>query len=562
MKTLDNQQPCRIAIAQIDFALGDIPVNTQNVIQVALQAKQQGASLVVFPELTLTGYPPEDLLYRPGLYRRIETALQQLCDELKDKDIAIVIGYPHKTAQGIYNAACVIDQGKIIANYHKQHLPNYSVFDEKRYFIAGDQPCVFNHQGIPIGLTICEDLWAQGPLTATINAGAELLIVINASPFHLSKADQREQMLRARQQQEGAIPIIYAHWAASQDELVFDGGSLVMDAQGNTCQRAKFFSEQMLKVDIYNNDQTISVACEQLPPLPSEEALAYQALVAGTRGYVHKNHFKGALIGLSGGIDSALTLTIAVDALGKENVEAVMMPSRYTTQISLEDAQALAENLGVRYRTISIEPAFQAFLDSLDDAFAGLPVDVTEQNIQARCRAIILMALSNKFGKIVLTTGNKSEIAVGYATLYGDMAGGYAVLKDVYKTMVYRLAKYRNSLAAVIPQRTITRAPSAELADNQKDEDSLPAYAILDEILRLNIEADQDMEEIIAAGFSEHDVRRTLALVYRNEYKRQQAAPGVRITERAFGKDRRYPLTTQYSRAFKESLFAAKYHQK
>ncbi len=534
----------QITLAQINFSLGDITANSQKIINRIQQAKQLKSDIIVFPELTITGYPPEDLLLRPGLYRHISAALPDI--QAATMNITAIIGYPEFTDDGVYNSVCAIRDGKIVANYRKQFLPNFSVFDEKRYFIAGHDSCVFECNNIKIGLLICEDIWNHGPVKQAISTGAQLLIVPNASPFHLAKAELREQMLRERQQQDGAIPIIYTHWAAAQDELVFDGGSLAMNSAGEVCQQAKFFEEELLTFTITESSGKLDISKQDIPPSPSLEAFAYQALTLGVREYVQKNNFPGAIIGLSGGIDSALTLCIAVDALGKDNVTAVMMPSRYTAQISLDDAKTLAENLGVDYRIIDIENTFSAFLNTLADSFKGLAADTTEENLQARCRGVILMALSNKLNKIVLTTGNKSEMAVGYATLYGDMAGGFAVLKDVFKTLVYRLSHYCNRDKIIIPERIIIRPPSAELAHEQTDQDTLPPYDVLDQILSLYVEQDLDTKEIITRGFDADTVNKVVKMVFRNEYKRCQAPPGVRITQRAFGKDRRYPITTRY----------------
>jgi NAD+ synthase (glutamine-hydrolysing) len=533
----------RISIAQLNLLVGDVTGNKDKVLAAAHAARdEQGADLVVFPELTLTGYPPEDLLLRPEFVARTEAALAEICAEAQG--IAIVIGYPRAALGGLYNAAGLIADGRIVAEYAKQQLPNYSVFDEKRYFQPGSGPCVLEFKGVRIGLTVCEDIWEEGPARQAAEAGAEMLININASPFHLGKAAEREALV-ARRAQAHALPIVYANLVGGQDELVFDGGSFVVDAEGQIVARAVCAAEATLVVDfvLHPRPHPLPGSCA---PLPGEDAAIYASLVFGVRDYVRKNGFKGAVLGLSGGIDSALTLAVAVDALGADQVEVVLMPSRYTADMSNEDALAQARTLGVQASIIPIEPAFEAFLSMLAGAFAGVPADVTEENIQARCRGVILMAISNKKGRILLTTGNKSEMAVGYATLYGDMAGGFAPIKDLFKTQVYRLAAYRNGLAPVIPQRVLTRAPSAELRPDQTDQDSLPPYDLLDTILKRYIELDQGVAEIVADGYPEAEVRRVTRLVDRNEYKRRQAPPGVRISRRAFGRDRRYPITSGF----------------
>ncbi len=533
----------RISIAQLNLLVGDLAGNRDKVLAAARAARdEQGADLVVFPELTLTGYPPEDLLLRPELIARTEAALAEICAEAQG--IALVLGYPRTTLGGLYNAAGFIADGRIVAEYAKQHLPNYGVFDEQRYFHAGEGPCVVEFKGVQVGLTVCEDIWEEGPARQSAEAGAEVLININASPFHLGKPGEREALV-ARRARVHTLPIVYANLVGGQDELVFDGGSFVVDGAGQVVARAPCAEEALLTVDfaLAPRPRPLPAACA---PVLGEDAAIYAALVLGVRDYVRKNGFHGAVLGLSGGIDSALTLAVAVDALGAEQVEAVLMPSRYTADMSNEDALAQARTMGVRTAVIPIEPAFQAFLGMLEGAFAGAPPDVTEENIQARCRGVILMAISNKQGRILLTTGNKSEMAVGYATLYGDMAGGFAPIKDLVKTLVYRLAAWRNGVGPVIPQRVLTRAPSAELRPDQTDQDSLPPYDLLDTILQRYIELDQGVEEIVAAGFPEAEVRRVTRLVDRNEYKRRQAPPGVRITSRAFGRDRRYPITSGF----------------
>jgi len=540
-------QKLRIALAQLNLLVGDIEGNADKIISVATEAHDQHqADLIVYPELALTGYPPEDLLLRPALYLRVEKAIDKIKHAAKDIDL--VLGYPEQTVDGSYNKSALFRNGQLISGYYKQHLPNYSVFDEMRYFKPGSTPCVVDVKGVPIAITICEDLCYSEPISQAASAGAKLTLSLNASPFDAGKDEVRKK-ITAERAIEGNMPIAYVNCVGGQDELVFDGGSMVIDAKGKLCAHAEFFKEELLIVD-FEIDEQASVISQKLPPSLSEEERVYKAITLGIRDYIEKNNFKKAIIGLSGGIDSALTLAIAVDAIGKDRVEAVMMPSRYTQEISITDAKEQADLLGIEYHTISIEPIFQAFLDSLADEFAGLKADTTEENLQARCRGTLLMAISNKKGAIVLATGNKSEMSVGYSTLYGDMVGGFCVLKDIPKTLVYRLANYRNSIAPTIPQRVIDRPPSAELAEGQKDEDFLPPYSILDEILERYIEKDQSVKMIIEAGFEEKTVKQIAKLVDRNEYKRRQAAPGVRISQRAFGRDRRYPITSGYGRHY------------
>ena len=535
----------RIVMAQLNLLVGDIRGNAERVIAAAEEARDAlHADAIVFPELALTGYPPEDLLLRADLHLRVLRVLEEI--KRRVQGIDLVIGHPHQAAGGLYNAASVIRDGRGIGIYHKQHLPNYSVFDEKRYFAPGSVPCVVEIKGIPVGVTICEDVWSPGAVGQAVEAGARLILNLNASPFHISKGREREAVLR-RRIDEGGVPILYTNLIGGQDELVFDGESFVMDADGQVTQRAPAFAEGLFPVDFEASDTVRPVPGEKAPVL-EEEASVYRALVTGVRDYIEKNGFQGVVIGLSGGIDSALTLTVAVDAIGAERVEAIAMPSRYTAEMSVEDARAEAQTLGVDFRVVPIEPMFSAFLNGLSGEFAGTEPDVTEENIQARCRGIILMAISNKKHKMVLTTGNKSEMAVGYATLYGDMAGGFDVLKDVPKTLVFRLARYRNTLSAAIPSRVIERPPSAELAADQKDTDSLPPYDELDPILQMYVEQDMDREDIVAEGHDPATVERVIRMVDRNEYKRRQAPPGVRITRRAFGRDRRYPITSGFGR--------------
>ncbi len=533
-----------ITLAQIDMMVGDVEQNARKIEDYCVRARDEfKADLIVFPELSLSGYPPEDLLLRASFIQWCESALYSLLPRVKGIDV--VIGLPWRDAEGLRNAAVVLHDGEVIARYYKQILPNYAVFDEKRYFVHGHETCVFECKGVKVGITICEDIWQPEPVAKAAEAGAELIVNINASPFRRGKYEERLQTLRDRVSETG-LPIIYVNTVGGQDELVFDGQSLLMDAWSKVCFRAPAFEEHFECFDW--PDGVAPVHLDE----PDELEQTYQALVLGVRDYVGKNGFPGTLLGLSGGIDSALTLAIAVDALGAENVNAVMMPSRYTATMSLEDAEAEARSLGVEYQSISIESVFESFLTLLEPAFKDLPADSTEENIQARCRGIILMALSNKTGRMLLTTGNKSEMAVGYATLYGDMAGGFAPLKDVSKLLVFELAKYRNRLAPVIPERVITRPPSAELSADQKDSDSLPPYEILDPILERFIEFDQSVPDIIQAGFDAAMVKRVANMVLRNEYKRRQAPPGVRITQRGFGKDRRYPITSGYQRFFND----------
>lgn len=543
---MSKQQILRLAVAQLNFLVGDIDGNADKIIAACDTARQRHhAHAIVFPELALTGYPPEDLLLRADLHQRVSQALARICQQVTG--IIIILGLPLRDAQGIRNAAVVIEQGKVVAQYYKQALPNYSVFDEKRYFIAGDSACVVSIAGIPTGITICEDVWVEQPTRLSKQAGAQWLINLNASPFHLDKDRERHDIVRQRINENG-IPMVYANLIGGQDELVFDGGSFAMNAHGKVIWSAPPFEPGIFCLDAVTDGVAVQITPQPVSPALALEDSVYRALVLGVRDYIDKNNFAGVVIGLSGGIDSALTLKIAVDAIGAQRVEAVMMPSRFTATMSREDAKAQAEILGVAYQEISIEPAFEVLLAMLKEEFRGLPADVTEENIQARCRGLLLMAISNKKRKIVLTTGNKSEMAVGYATLYGDMAGGFDVLKDVPKTWVFRLARWCNRQGVVIPQRVIDRPPSAELAPDQKDVDSLPPYDILDAILERYVEKDEDVATIVAAGYDPQTVQRVIGMVDRAEYKRRQAAPGVRITRRAFGRDRRYPITSGFGR--------------
>lgn len=529
-----------VVMAQMDFLVGDIPGNTRLVIDAVRKAGQEhNADVVVFPELCLTGYPPEDLLLRPSLDVRVDEALQTLCQA--GLSPACVIGAPVRQGGLLYNAALVIDSGEVTATYFKQFPPNYQVFDEKRYFAAGTETCVLELRGVPVGLTVCEDIWSEGPVERAAAAGARLLINLNASPYDIGKQARRKALLEGKSR-DNAISIVYANLVGGQDELVFDGGSLVYDHSGDLAVEAPQFGEGLYPVEFVFDRHCQPISQSPLPE-PSLEENIYKALVVGVRDYVNKNGFRSVVMGLSGGIDSAVTLAVAVDALGADRVHAVMMPFRYTSSMSLEDAEAEANALGVRYDVFSIEPMYDAFMSALASPFNGTSPDTTEENLQARLRGVLLMSLSNKFGSLVLTTGNKSELAVGYSTLYGDMAGGFDALKDVPKTLVFRLARYRNTLSPVIPDRVITRPPSAELAPDQTDEDNLPGYDILDKILNLYVERDYSAEAIVAEGFDRADVERAVRLVDINEYKRRQSPIGVRITERGFGKDRRYPIT-------------------
>lgn len=533
----------KLSIAQINCTVGDLAGNAAKILVYAERAKQQGAKLLLTPELALCGYPPEDLLLRGGFYSTCELALHELARQVHG--ITVVVGHPHQVGENYYNAASVLRDGKIIATYFKHTLPNHSVFDEERYFEHGELPCLFEMDGIKFALNICADIWDEHAARRARKAGAEVLLVLNASPYHLDKQLSRYEAIRDRIVETG-LPIVYANMVGGQDELVFDGASFVRDAQGKLTHQFPSFVEMLGLVEIRDGKP---VPGEIVPALTQEESI-YRALCLGVQDYIGKNRFPGVLIGLSGGIDSALTLAVAVDALGADKVRAVMMPSPYTAQISLDDAREMASILSVRYDVLDIRPAFDAYLATLGEQFEGLAPDATEENIQARIRGNLLMALSNKTGSLVLTTGNKSEMAVGYCTLYGDMAGGFAVLKDVSKTWVYRLSNYRNSLGYVIPERIITRPPSAELKPDQTDQDSLPPYAVLDGIMECYVENNLSIAEIVVSGYAEADVLRVVKLIRINEYKRRQSPVGVRITDRSFGKDWRYPITARYQDGF------------
>jgi len=538
-----------LALAQTNLLVGDVQGNLARALRSAARARDElRADLVLFPELTLSGYPPEDLLFHRGLRSQIERALQGL-EEVPG--IGLVIGFPEYEGANLYNSAAVYRDGRRVALTRKSCLPNYQVFDEKRYFTAGGDPTVFECQGFRIGLLVCEDIWEREPARRARAAGAELLLVINASPFEVNRQQVRERVVRERVAECG-VPVVYLNLYGGQDELVFDGNSFVMDARGELAMRAPAYTEDLYRVQFERREGRAVPIAGDIAPALSVEASVYQALVLGVRDYVQKHGFPGVVMGLSGGVDSALTLAIAVDALGAERVQVVMMPSRYTSKMSIEDATAQARTLGVQFSTIPIEGMFEATLSALAAEFAGRAPDTTEENIQARTRGILLMAISNKTGRMLLTTGNKSEMAVGYATLYGDMNGGFAPIKDCSKQLVYRLANYRNSLAPaaapVIPARVIEREPTAELRYGQKDTDSLPPYEVLDPILEAFIEEDLSVDEICARGFDRSVVTRILNMVQRNEYKRRQAPPGVRVSRRAFGRDWRYPITSGYRR--------------
>lgn len=538
----------RIALAQFDFPVGDVDGNAGRIIELMQEARDEyGADVVLFPELAISGYPPEDLLMRPGFLRSCEQALARVAAEVQG--IVAVVGWPQSAGAVVYNAASVLRDGAIASTYRKRELPNYAVFDERRYFDVDPDGgnCVFEVNGVKLGLVICEDLWFPEPLAATVKAGAELVLVPNASPYERGKHAQRDALLAERSRETG-VAIAYVNTVGGQDAVVFDGASVVADGDGTVHPAAVAFTEEMLVVE-YN------VAGRSFMPLrwiddgdESMDALAWRAVTRGIQDYCGKNGFSKVWLGLSGGIDSALVLALAVDALGADNVTAVSLPSRYTADLSNDLAVEQCRALGVKLETVPIEPAFQGLMQSLSAMFEGQAADVTEENLQSRSRGVILMALSNKFGGLLLTTGNKSEYAVGYATIYGDMCGGYAPLKDLYKTEVYGLSKWRNTVggAPVIPPAVIARAPSAELRENQTDQDSLPAYDVLDGILYRYIDQEQSREDIVAAGYAPEVVDRVLKLVRISEWKRHQAAPGPKVSRRAFGRERRYPITNGY----------------
>ena len=553
----------KLCVAQLNFIVGDLEGNAQKIISAAQDAYADGARLLLTPELSICGYAAEDLYLRPAFIQACDDAVKTVAQSLSGlKDMAVVVGHPtggdsrtRSTAvQKRYNAASVLREGQVVATYAKRELPNYQVFDERRYFMPGDGVCVFeagvDGQRIRVGLLICEDAWFEEPARLTKEAGAQMLAVINASPFHVGKGYEREDTMRQRVK-ETQLPLVYAHLVGGQDEVVFEGHSFALNADGTLAGRAPSFEENRFVALVEYEQYAINIVANVEPVRTPEQDL-WDALVLGVRDYVGKNGFPGALLGLSGGIDSALVLAIAVDALGADKVRAVMMPSPYTADISWLDAREMAQRMGVRYDEISIVPQFEAFKASLASEFAGRAEDTTEENIQARIRGTLLMALSNKFGSIVLTTGNKSEMATGYCTLYGDMAGGFAVIKDLAKTLVFKMAHWRNANdpygtgMSPIPERIITRPPSAELRPDQKDQDSLPPYEVLDAIVDRYVENDQSIETIIAAGFDRADVEKVTRLIKLNEYKRRQSPVGIRVTHRSFGKDWRYPITNRF----------------
>jgi NAD+ synthase (glutamine-hydrolysing) len=558
-------QALKIAIAQMNCVVGDLAGNVDKILDFGRRARSAGAELMITPELALCGYPPEDLLLREGFYRDCAAALADLAARAP-AGLSVLVGHPHESNGKKYNAASVVQDGRILATYHKHTLPNYTVFDEQRYFEAGDGSCVFSLAGLEFGVNICEDTWGpQGqlmtrpdsPVNVGVNicadaweaeapraaraAGARVLLVLNASPYHMRKQESRYDVMRERVAENG-MALVYANLVGGQDELVFDGASFVLDSRGAVTHQLPAFEESLGIVTMRDGDPEPGERASEY--LIEEEV--YKALCLGVRDYVGKNGFPGVLLGLSGGVDSALTLCVARDALGADKVRAVMMPSQYTADMSLEDSRALVRSLGVRYDEIPIRPVFDAFLGALAQEFAGRAVDATEENLQARIRGTLMMALSNKYGSLVLTTGNKSEMAVGYATLYGDMAGGFAVIKDIAKTLVYRLCRWRNGIARVIPERILTRAPTAELRPDQTDQDTLPPYDVLDAIVAAYMENDMSPGEIVAQGYAAADVRQVVEMIHRSEYKRRQAPIGIRITHRGFGKDWRYPITSRY----------------
>jgi len=530
-----------LALAQINCTVGDLAGNASRILEAVDRARAGGADLVLTPELSLCGYPPEDLLLRDGFLRDCRSALDRLAARVSG--ITVVVGFPELVSDGLrYNAAAVIQDGRVVSVARKHDLPNYEVFDEKRYFASWNEPCVLDLKGTRFGITICEDVWWPAAPAMAKAAGAQVILSVNASPFHKRKQATRHAVFRDWIR-DTHLPMVYVNMVGGQDELVFDGASCVLDAQGRVVQQAPFFSEA-LEFTVFQDGHPRP---GPIAPQPAPEAEVYEALVMGTRDYLGKNGFPGALLGLSGGVDSALTLAIACDALGAERVRAVMMPSQYTAKMSLDDSAEIVRRLGVRYDIIPIRPVYDAFMAQLTPAFDGRPADLTEENLQSRIRGTMLRALSNKSGSIVLTTGNKSEMAVGYSTIYGDMAGGYAVIKDISKTLVWRLCRYRNSLGEVIPENIIVRPPSAELRDNQTDQDSLPEYEVLDAIMESYMELNRTPAQIIEAGHAEADVRRVVGLIKKSEYKRRQAPPGVRVTMRGFGRDWRYPITSKYA---------------
>jgi len=567
----------RLALSQTNFVVGDIEGNTQKIKNAIKEALKHQCDIIAFPELAVTGYPPEDLLFKPSFIEKNLKAVQEIAKE--SKNIITIVGFVDKQ-EDIYNAAAVLLNGKVVAKYHKNFLPNYGVFDEIRYFQRGNEITIINIEGYKVGLSICEDIWyPENPINIQAIEGAELIININASPYHIGKTVEREELLKVRAR-DNCVSIAYVNLVGGQDELVFDGNSIVVNPDGSFLTKAPAFEEDLLICDIeldsifrlqlkdqrlrnlrsiYKREETVKEIFldyrikEKLESIPQRIVLditeteeVYRALVLGVKDYIHKNGFEKVVIGLSGGIDSSLTATIAVDALGNDNVKGVLMPSQFTSKESIEDALELAKNLGIETFTFRIDGLFNSYMDELSPVFEGLGWSVAEENLQARIRGNLLMALSNKFGWIVLATGNKSEMSVGYATLYGDMVGGFAVLKDVYKTKVYELAEYRNGISKVIPDRVMKKPPSAELRPNQTDEEELLPYPILDEIIKLYVEDDLPVHDIVRLGFDRNSVERVIRMIDRNEYKRRQAPVGIRITKRAFGKDRRMPITNKF----------------
>lgn len=539
----------RIAVAQLNFLVGDIVGNTEIILDSIRKAKQASVDLLIFPELALSGYPPEDLILREDFKKKIQHALKNIVE--KSVDIDLLLGYPDYCPDGIYNAASLIKDKKILYTYHKQYLPNYGVFDERRYFKPGNSNGLFKIKDLNIGVLICEDLWYSQPSSLLKEKGAQLLVCINASPFDYTKAKQRFKVTTDRIK-ETNLPLLYVHGVGSQDDLVFDGGSQAFDAKGHLVAEAGFFKEGLWLVDLKLNSSAQFIP-QTLSLKPVINEAIYNALVLAVRDYVNKNHFPGVLIGLSGGIDSALVLAIAVDALGKDHVQAVFLPSRYTSKLSHDIVEAIIKKFEIQFITLSIEPSFSAFLTTLGFDAQFPPKGLTIENIQARCRGVLLMALSNQTGNLLLNCTNKSELAMGYGTLYGDMIGGFAVLKDVSKTRVYELAAFRN-VGGVFPDELLTRSPTAELAENQKDEDILPPYTQLDPILELYVEQNKSIDDIIKAGFSKETVQEIVSLVNKNEYKRRQLAPGPKITPCAFGRERRYPITSGFSPLAKKNF--------
>ena len=533
-KIFSESSPIRIQIAQFNPIVGDIKLNAQKMLDLSIEANNAGAHLIIFPELALTGYPPEDLLFRDGFINQVKDEITNFCN-LAPSDISILFGAPNKTDDFLFNSAYLIQNNRIINIYNKQELPNYGVFDEKRYFASGDDSFVFECQNTKIGVLICEDQWVEGPISNLCQSNIDIVVSLNASPFQLNKQSERINICK-NYALKFDITFIYVNMVGGQDEVVFDGNSFIVNNQGDVSLQLPAFKE----LSVSHIDTTFT------PSLVSNESLIYSAIVLATKDYIQKNTFGGALIGLSGGIDSALTLAIAVDAIGAENVHAIMMPYQFTSDMSLTDSELQAKGQGVEFSSIDIHSMVDSFNLSLSDQFRNTSRDTTEENIQSRVRGTLLMALSNKSHKLVLATGNKSEMAVGYATLYGDMCGGFAPLKDISKTMVYQLAKYRNTLSDVIPERVITRPPSAELAPDQVDQDSLPSYDILDDILMRFVEQKQSVNEIIENGHNSEDVIKITSLILRNEYKRRQSAPGPKISSNAFGKERRYPMTSKF----------------